>query len=346
VGATFLVTGGAGFIGSHLTDSLVADGHRVIVLDDLSGGSRENLARSLATGSVRLVEGSVLDRELVDGCMRAADVCVHLAARLGVERIVSRPLGCLRENVLGADLVLSAAANHGRRLLFASSSEVYGKLSRRDLAEDTDRVIGSPAKSRWSYAIAKEFGEALAHSYVQELGAEMIVVRLFNTVGPRQPSEYGMVMPRFVRQALAGEPLTVYGEGTQSRCFTDVHDVVRALRGLVDCDAALGGTYNIGSSASVRVVDLAHLVIELTGSDSEVLFVPYAQAHSPGFEELGNRAPDTSALRRLTGWTPQRRLEQTIDAVIAHELDRAAVVSWASSALAGSPSADRVRAAA
>lgn len=340
------MTGGAGFVGSHLTDSLVAEGHRVIVLDDLSTGSRENLAGSLASGLVTLVQGSVLDDALVDRCMQQADACVHLAARLGVDQIVRNPLRCLRENVLGADVVMESAARHGRRLIFSSSSEVYGKLNQRDLNEAADRLIGSPEKSRWSYAIAKEFGEALAHSYVQEGGAEMVVVRLFNTVGPRQMGRYGMVLPRFVRQALDGEPLTVYGDGRQTRCFTDVRDVVRALRGLLDHDAAVGGTFNIGASVSVPVLDLAHLVLARTGSTSGIVFVPYAEAHAPGFEELGNRSPDTSALHRLTGWTPLRRLEETVDAVIAHELDRALVVARLASTSGGSPSADRVRAAA
>ncbi len=319
------MTGGAGFIGSHLTDSLVADHHRVIVLDDLSTGSRQNLSGSLATGRVELVEGSVLDPDTVEECVARADVCVHLAAALGVGRIVSQPLDSLRENVIGADVVMAAAARHGRKLLFSSSSEVYGKLNKRGLSEADDRVIGSPAKSRWSYAIAKEFGEALARAYVQEHGTEMVVVRLFNTVGPRQAGAYGMVLPRFVRQALAGEALTVYGDGKQTRCFTDVHDVVRALRYLLAADGAAGGVYNIGSLRSVRVLDLANLVIERTGSDSGIVLVPYEQAHPAGFEELGNRSPDTAALRKLTGWTTRRSLEETVDSVIAHELAQAPV---------------------
>jgi len=325
VKSTFLVTGGAGFIGSHLTDSLVAYHHRVIVLDDLSTGSRANLAASLASGRVELVEGSVLDPDAVEECVARADVCVHLAAALGVGRIVAQPLDSLRENVIGADVVMAAAARHGRRLLFSSSSEVYGKLNERGLTESADRVIGSPAKSRWSYAIAKEFGEALARAYVQECGTEMIVVRLFNTVGPRQAGAYGMVLPRFVRQALAGDALTVYGDGKQTRCFTDVHDVVRALRQLLASEGAAGGVYNIGSLRSVRVLDLANLVIERTDSDSGIVLVPYEHAHPAGFEELGNRSPDTAALRKLTGWTTRRSLEETVDSVIAHELAHAHV---------------------
>ena len=346
MGGDVLVTGGAGFIGSHLTDSLVAEGHRVTVLDDLSSGSRENLSKGLRSGLVTLVQGSVLDRVLVDECMAQADVCVHLAARLGVERIVREPLDSLRENVLGTDVVMEAAVRHGCKLLFASSSEVYGKLNQRDLREDADRLIGSPQKSRWSYAIAKEFGESLAHSYATQCGAQMVVVRLFNTVGPRQSSLYGMVVPRFVRQALAGEPLTVYGDGAQCRCFTDVRDVVRALRQLIASDQAPGGSFNIGSSSAVRVVDLARIVIARLDSPSEIVYVPYSQAHAPGFEELGNRSPDTSALRALTGWTPRWGLEQTIDSVVAHELDRALVLARADAASADSLSAARERAAA
>lgn len=317
--ATYFVTGGAGFIGSHLTDALVAEGHRVIVLDDFSTGSRANLADCLASGRVEVVEGTALDARTVADCTSAADVCVHLAAWVGVRRILGDPLSSLRGNVLGADIVLAAAARHRRRLLYASSSEVYGKRNQAGLTEDGDLVIGSPAKRRWSYAIAKEFGEALAHAYAQEPGVEMTVVRLFNTVGPRQASAYGMVLPRFVRQALADEPLTVYGNGAQTRCFTDVRDVVRALVQLVACDAGVGKTFNIGSQTPTPILDLANQVIARTGSRSRIAFVPYEQAHAGGFEELGNRAPDTSALRELTGWRTQWSLEQTIETVVTHE---------------------------
>jgi UDP-glucose 4-epimerase len=321
---TFLVTGGAGFIGSHLTDSLVRDGHAVIVLDDLSAGDRDNLSWSLGSGRVELVEASVLDSGIVDDCVRAADVCVHLAARLGVRQIVGHPLGALRENVLGVDVVMSAAARHRRRLLFSSSSEVYGKVNHYGLTEGDDRLLGSPAKSRWSYAIAKQYGEALAHAYAMERGVEMTAVRLFNTVGARQSNAYGMVLPRFVAQALAGEPLTVYGDGSQTRCFTDVRDVVRALRLLLDRDAV--GVFNVGSSRSVRVLDLARLVVELTASASPIVFVPYERAHPAGFEELGNRSPDTSALRGLTGWVTEWAVEQTVASVVQFQLSRAEVV--------------------
>lgn len=319
---TYLVTGGAGFIGSHLTDALVADGHHVVVLDDLSTGRRQNLSNALASGNVELVEDSALDACAVESCMSGADVCVHLAAWVGVGRILDHPLEGLRGNVLGADTVMAAAARHHVPLVFSSSSEVYGKLNQGGLTEVDDRLLGSPDKSRWSYAIAKEFGEALANAYSHELGRHMTIVRLFNTVGPRQASAYGMVLPRFVRQALAGQPLTVYGDGTQTRCFTDVGDVVAAIRKLTDSEAAAGRTFNIGSDSPTRVLDLANRVIAQSGSKSVVMFVPYSQAHSGGFEELGNRAPDTTALHALTGWQTERALEQTIDAVIAYERDR------------------------
>ncbi len=217
---------------------------------------------------------------------------------------------------------MAAAARHRVPPVFSSSSEVYGKLNQTGLSEGDDRLLGSPEKSRWSYAIAKEFGEALANAYSQELGRQMTIVRLFNTVGPRQASAYGMVLPRFVRQALADQPLTVYGDGTQTRCFTDVGDVVAALRALTDSEAAAGRTFNIGSDKPARVLDLANRVIAQSGSKSVVTFVPYAEAHRHGFEELGNRSPDTTALHTLTGWRTERALEQTIDAVIAYERDQ------------------------
>ncbi len=312
-----LVTGGAGFIGSHLADRLVARGDRVVALDDLSGGSTANLAGALRGGRAELVEGSVLDRGLLERCMSEADVCVHLAAALGVKRIVDRPLSTLLGNVRGADLVIETAHGYRVPLLFASSSEVYGKQAGEDLREDADCTIGAPSRSRWSYAIAKQFGESLVNAYVQDTGAEMSIVRFFNVVGARQNSSYGMVLTRFVDQALAGEPLTVYGDGSQSRCFTSVHDVTRALDGLLRASGPAGAVYNVGASTSVRVDDLARRVIARTASPSRISYMPYAQAYGPGYEELGRRIPDTSALRALTGWTPARSLDEVIDEVVA-----------------------------
>ncbi|HVS29318.1 MAG TPA: NAD-dependent epimerase/dehydratase family protein [Solirubrobacteraceae bacterium] len=314
---TYLVTGGAGFIGSHLADRLVARGQRVIALDDLKGGSPANLAGALASGRAELVEGSVLDRDLVERCMSEADFCVHLAAALGVTHIVDRPLSTLLSNVRGADIVMATAHGHGVPLLFASSSEVYGKQSAPDLREDADCTIGAPSRSRWSYAIAKQFGESLVNAYVQDAGAQMAAVRFFNIVGARQNGAYGMVLTRFVDQALAGEPLTVHGDGSQSRCFTSVHDAVSAVDGLLRATLRAGAIYNVGASSSIRVDDLARRVIARTASRSGITYVPYVEAYGPGYEELGRRNPDTSTLRAETGWTALRSLDEVIDEVVA-----------------------------
>lgn len=315
----YLVTGGAGFIGSHLVDGLAARGHEVLVLDDLSTGRRENIEHQLDSGGVELIEGSVCDEGLVDDCMRSVDRCFHLASTVGVQLVVERPLDTLLRNVRGADTVLGAAQRHGRWLLFSSTSEVYGKTSAGALSEQSDTVLGSPFKARWSYAIAKAFGEALAHGYCREMKAEMVVVRLFNTVGPRQTGRYGMVLPRFVRQALAGEELTVFGNGTQSRCFIHVHDTVAGLISLCDTPGAVGAPYNIGATTETPIIELARRVIERSGSDSSIRLVPYEDAYDEGFEELGNRKPDTAAIERLTGWYPTRPLDQVIDGVITYE---------------------------
>jgi UDP-glucose 4-epimerase len=313
----YLVTGGAGFIGSHLVDALAARGEQVVVLDDLSTGSRQNIAALLSAETVELVEGSTLDAELVDNCMRSADVCVHLAAAVGVQLIVSKPLESLLSNVRGTDVVMSAAATHDRRLLYSSTSEIYGKASEGAVHESADRVVGSPFVARWSYATAKAFGEALLHGYARESGARFTAARLFNTVGPRQKGAYGMVLPRFVRQALAGEDLTVYGSGTQSRCFVHVADTIRALVLLLDSEDTVGRVFNVGSQEEVPIIELAARVIERAGSRSRVRLLPYEDAYGDGFEELGRRRADTTELEQATGWAPTRTLDETIDDVIA-----------------------------
>jgi UDP-glucose 4-epimerase len=314
----YLITGGSGFIGSHLCDGLTAAGHDVLVLDDLSTGRIENIEHLVDTGRVQFVEGSVTDADLVDDCMREADICLHLASTVGVQLVVDGPLETLLDHVRGTDVVLAAAARRARRVLFTSTSEVYGKRSGL-LAEDADLVIGSPARSRWSYAIAKCFGEATAHAYRAEQGTEVVVVRLFNTVGPRQTGRYGMVEPRFVSQALEGESLTIYGDGTQTRCFTHVFDTVRALMLLCENEGAIGNTYNVGSSTPVTIADLAQRVIARTGSSSTVETLSYDEAYAPGFEELGSRRPVTTALETLTGWRARRTIDKAIDDVIAYQ---------------------------
>lgn len=314
----YLMTGGSGFIGSHLTEALLEDGHDVTILDNLSTGRRENVLHLLGD-RVRFVEGSVTDAALVDELMADCDACVHLASAVGVQLIVERPLEALLSNVRGIDTVMEAAARHGRRLLYASTSEVYGKNTTGALQEDCDLLLGSPFKARWSYAIAKSFGEALAHGYHRDLGAEVVTVRLFNTVGPRQSALYGMVLPRLVRQALSGRDLTVYGDGSQTRCFIHVRDTVDAIRILCDEPRAVGNVYNIGNTTPISILDLALRVIDRTDSDSRIRLVPYDAAYPPGFEELGRRQPDTTALQALTGWRPTRTLDDAIDDVIRHE---------------------------
>ena len=318
----YLVTGGAGFIGSHLCDALVQRGDEVLILDDLSTGRRENVAALLRTGQAELVEGSVLEEGLVLQLLAESDVCVHLAAVVGVHLVVERPVDTLLRNVRGADTVLSSAASLDKRVLFASTSEVYGKTAGQAIAESSDRVVGPTSKARWNYATSKAFGEALALGYHRERGAENIVVRFFNTVGPRQTGKYGMVLPRFVRQAVSGTDVTVYGDGTQSRCFAHVFDSVEAMLRLLDTDAAVGRAVNIGRDSAISILDLARHVIARAGSDSVIRFVPYEEAYDEGFEELGRRKPDTALLQDLTGWRPTRTIDEMIDDVIAHERSR------------------------
>jgi UDP-glucose 4-epimerase len=313
-----LITGGAGFIGSHVADALAGRGDRVVVLDDLSTGSEANIEHLVGNGRVEFVEGSVLDEPLVDGLMGKADICFHLASTVGVKLVVGRPLDSLLRNVRGADIVLAAAARHGSRLLFTSTSEIYGKQADDALGEDSDRLLGSPSTARWGYSLSKAFGEMLAFGYSREHGAEAVVVRLFNTVGPRQSGAYGMVLPRFVRQALSGEDLTVYGDGTQTRCFTHVYDTVEAMLALVESNEALGKAFNVGSPQEVSIAGLARHVIDRANSTSSIRYLPYSEAYPPGFEELGRRTPDISALTRLTGWHPRLTVEDAIDDVIAH----------------------------
>lgn len=321
----YLITGGAGFIGSHIADALVARGDEVLLLDDFSTGQRANVEPVRPGGPVELVEGSVTDAELVDALVQKCDCCLHLASAVGVKLVVSYPLETLRRIVHGSDVVMSCAVRHGTRVLFASTSEVYGKNSDGALHEDSDRVIGSAFKSRWSYAIAKSYGEALAYGYHHEHGAETTVIRLFNTIGPRQQGIYGMVVPRFVRQALLGEDVTVYGDGSQSRCFLHVHDAVDAILSLSAHDGAIGRAFNIGNPVPITILALAGRIIDRTGSSSKIRFVPYEEAYDDGFEELGRRRPDTSALQALTGWRPQRTLDTALDDVIAYQRAELAV---------------------
>lgn len=312
----YLITGGAGFIGSHLTDALIARGDSVLVLDDLSTGRRQNLEPALDSGSAELVEGSILDRALVEDCVGATDVCLHLAAAVGVELILEEPLKSLLCNVRGSDNVISAVAARGGKAIVFSSSEVYGKNSVGPLAENSDRILGPPSTARWAYSTAKAFSEVLANAYGYESDAKSIVVRLFNTVGPRQSGSYGMVLPRLVQQAVAGENLTVYGDGTQTRCFAHVADVVEAVLLLLESEQAIGRTFNVGSPNEISIRELAARVIERTDSDSEISLIPYEEAYGKGFEEIGRRHPDLGLIHGVTGWSPVRTIDDMIDDVI------------------------------
>ncbi len=317
----YLVTGGAGFIGSHLVEALIErdKSARVVILDDLSTGSFENIDHLVDGDRVSFVRGSVTDAAIVDALIREADQCIHLASAVGVQMIVNEPLDTLMKSVRGSNVVMHAATRNGVRVLFSSTSEVYGKPARNLLSEEDDLVFGSPAKGRWTYAIAKSFGEALIHGYNRQRGVDATIVRLFNCVGPRQTGTYGMVLPRFVRQALLGEDLTVYGDGTQTRCFTHVGDTVAALLALSDHDEASGRTFNIGTPNLISIEELAKRVIARSGSESGLKLVPYEQAYPSGFEELGTRVPDTTALEDLTGWAPALTINDAIDDVIAYE---------------------------
>ena len=310
------VTGAAGFIGSHLVEALLVAGHEVVGLDDFSTGRRENLATVAGHPRFRLAEGSILDSALVDELSADAGQVFHLAAAVGAFVIRDRTLESLRTNIGGTENVVAAADRAGARLLVASTSEIYGKNDKAGLREDDDRIAGSPLKSRWSYAEAKAIDESLVEAYVRERGLRAVIVRLFNTVGPRQTGRYGMVIPRFVRQALAGEPLTVFGTGDQIRCFCHVHDVVPALTALIGSDAACGRAVNLGSSEQVSISQLAQRVIAATGSASGIVRSSYLEAYGAGYEDMLRRVPDCTLARDLVGFVPARTLVDIIGAVI------------------------------
>jgi UDP-glucose 4-epimerase len=313
----YLVTGGAGFIGSHLGDALVSEGHGVIVLDDLSTGRHDNLKGHLGNPKVEIVVGSILNEALVEDVVRRSDVVMHLAAAVGVHLIVQRPLESLATNIRGSEIVLDKCHKFGRKVLVTSTSEIYGKNTSDALNEEDDRILGSPLKTRWSYSEAKAIEEVLAHAYWRDKGLPTIIVRLFNTVGPRQVGHYGMVVPRLAEQALRGGNVTVYGDGTQTRCFCHVSDVVRALVQLMDNDDAIGQVFNVGARGEVSILELAQQIIDQLGSTSEIVLVPYEEAYEVGFEDMQRRRPDTTKIEKLLGWAPTRDLAQIISDVVA-----------------------------
>ncbi|HUP15150.1 MAG TPA: GDP-mannose 4,6-dehydratase [Acidimicrobiia bacterium] len=307
-----LITGGAGFIGSHLSDHLLARGDRVIVLDDLSTGRLENVHHLRGRSDFELVLGSILNADLVDDCVARADTVFHLAAAVGVRLIVEKPLESLRTNILGSEIVLEKAHKYGKAILVTSTSEIYGKNNSDRLSEEDDRILGSPLKSRWSYSEAKAIEEILAYTYWREKGLPTVIVRLFNTIGPRQTGTYGMVIPTFVQQAVRGEPLSVFGDGSQTRCFCSVADVTPALKSLLETEQAHGVVVNLGGTEEVSIEDLANRVIGLTGSDSKIRYVPYDEAYEEGFEDMPRRVPDITRARNLIGFEPRQSLDDII----------------------------------
>ncbi|MEW5961216.1 MAG: SDR family NAD(P)-dependent oxidoreductase [Chloroflexota bacterium] len=316
---TILITGGAGFIGSHLADALLADGQRVLAIDDLSTGRLENIAHQRDNPNFHFARADVTDRLVLDRLVSQAGVIIHLAAAVGVELVVKHPVHTIETNVMGTEAVLQAALRYGSRALLASTSEVYGKGSKIPFAEEDDVLLGATSRSRWSYAASKMVDEFLGLAYQREFGLQVVPFRLFNTVGPRQTGRYGMVIPRFVRQALNGEPITVYGDGTQCRCFCDVRDVVGALIDLARHPDAPGQVFNIGGTEEISMRKLAEQVKAVTQSDSPIVKIPYAEAYAPGFEDMQRRVPDTTRLRNLIGWQPRYSLDEILQSVVAYE---------------------------
>jgi nucleoside-diphosphate-sugar epimerase len=308
----FLVTGGAGFIGSHLVDALLARGDRVIAVDDLSTGRLENLRSARPNPRFRFVRGSMLDEDLVGKLVEDCDTVVHLAAAVGVQLVLAQPRRSLTTNLRGSEVVFEAASRLGTKTLLTSSSEVYGQSGALPLREDEQGLLGPSWRLRWGYAISKAANESLAFAHQRESHLPVIVARPFNAVGPRQSPSYGMVIPRLVRQAIANQPLTVYGDGTQTRCFCHVHDVVEALQGLLDDDRCVGQAFNIGSEEEVTILQLATRIIEMAESRSTIRLVPYEVAYPPGFEDLLRRVPDISKVRSQIGWSPKRSLDDIL----------------------------------
>ena len=310
-----LITGGAGFIGSHLAEYLLAQGHEVSVIDDLSTGRLENVQHLMAHPRFHLAIDTITNDMVMDRLVSACDIIYHLAAAVGVKLIVQSPVHTIETNIMGTAAIFRAAKRYRRPVLLTSTSEIYGKSESVPFAEDDDRLLGPTTRSRWCYSESKAVDEFLALAYWKEYGLPVVIVRLFNTIGPRQSGRYGMVVPRFVGQALAGEPLTVYGDGRQTRCFADVRDIVRGMVALAECPQAKGQVFNLGSDREIAIADLARLVISITGSKSGIVYLPYEQAYEAGFEDMQRRVPDVSKVAALIGWRATIPLEESIRAI-------------------------------
>jgi UDP-glucose 4-epimerase len=312
----FLVTGGSGFVGSHLCEALIERGDEVFVMDDLSTGRLENIAHLQEHPRFHLVISSILDLKRLEPLVRWADAIFHLAAVVGVKKIIDAPVETIETNILGSHNVLALAAQSRKLCLITSTSEVYGKSVRHPYSENDDVVYGPTVKSRWSYACSKAIDEFLALAYWESQKLPIIVARLFNTTGPRQTGRYGMVLPRFVDQAMRGDAMTVYGTGTQTRCFADVRDVVRALLMLMQSHKAVGQVFNVGNPQEISISELARLVKKMTHSRSEICVIPYEQAYQPGFEDMERRVPNIEKITRMVGFKPHYRLHDTISRMI------------------------------
>lgn len=305
------ITGGAGFIGSHLCDALVAEGKEVTILDNLSTGSKKNIAH--LKDKIKVFEGDIRDQKLVESRVENCDLVLHMAAALGVDNILENPIKSISTNYYGSEIVLNAAAKYEKRIVIASTSEIYGKNPKQPLSETDDRVVGTPQKLRWTYSDAKALEEATAHALFLTKNLQVTTIRLFNTVGPRQTGKYGMVIPRFINAALQDNPLKIFGDGSQSRVFCHVIDSVRAILSLASDNKMIGEVFNIGGLGEISILNLAKLIIDRTGSKSEIAYISYKDAYSTGYEDMARRVPDITKLTSFTGWAPRLDIKAIID---------------------------------
>jgi len=308
------ITGGAGFIGSHLCDALVAEGKEVTILDNLSTGSKKNITH--LEGKIKVFQGDIRDQKLVESLVEKCELVLHMAAALGVDNILENPIESISTNYHGSEIVLNAATKFDKRIVIASTSEIYGKNPKQPLSETDDRVIGTPQKLRWTYSDAKALEEAMAHSLFLKKNLRVTTIRLFNTVGPRQTGKYGMVIPRFAKAALENKPLNIFGDGSQSRVFCHVNDSVEAINALVSSRKIFGEVFNIGGVGEISILDLARLTIERTGSKSEIMFLDYEDVYAVGYEDMARRVPDITKVTRFTGWVPKLGIDTIIDDVV------------------------------
>ena len=313
-----LITGGAGFIGSHLAEHLISLGQHVTIIDDLSTGQLKNLAKIDGHPNLQIIIEDIRNRQVIDRLVSECDIIYHLAAVVGVHKIVSEPINTIEINIGGTEVILQTARRYRKKVMLASTSEVYGKGVSFPFSEDDDRLLGATSRNRWAYATSKAIDEFLAFAYHKEVGLPIVLFRLFNTVGPRQTGKYGMVVPRFIKWALEGEPIQVYGDGTQSRCFGNVHDVVDAIHRLSEEPNAIGQLFNIGNTEEISIYDLAQKVIEKTGSKSEIQMIPYEEAYEPGFEDFQRRVPSIEKVSSTIEWKPTTSLDVTIEQIIRY----------------------------